>query len=130
MKQAARLNGRPRGYTAGPDSARPFPAVSPAITSSPADTLRMRRMVEKEFFVPGIPVFGSLGLEADPPGRLFMNGRPAGEGRNFDIADISALVLAGRNRLRLEFPEAASFSAAGRLKVKYIAETLTAGANR
>ena len=87
-------------------------------------------MIEKEFFVPGIPVFGSLRMEADPSGRLFMNGKSAAEGRTFDIADISALVQAGRNRVRLEFSEAESFKAAGLLRVKYIAEKIPAGANR
>ena len=98
------------------------PAGSPlTIKSSPADTLRHRRMIEKEFTIPGIPVFGSLRLEADPSGRLFMNGKSAAEGRTFDLADVSDLVLAGQNRVRLEFAEADSFSAAGRLQVKYIA---------
>jgi hypothetical protein len=92
------------------------------IRGASSDTLQIRRMLQKEFNIPGIPVFSSVRLGANPTARLFLNGKSAAEGRRMDVADLAAFIQPGPNRLRLEFTEAGSFSAGGKVRVKYIPE--------
>jgi len=99
------------------------------IHNASPDTLQVRRMLQKEFIIPGIPVFGSIRMGVNRSARLFLNGKYAAEGSRMDIEDLAAFVRPGQNRLRLEFTEAGPFSAGGRVRLRYIPEKSSIEAN-
>ena len=94
-----------------------------------SDTLRIHYRVQKEFEVPGFPVFARVRFATNPSARLTLNGKSAAVGPAIDSAEVTQFLQPGSNRLRLEFEDPGAFRAEGWVRVQYILENPPAKAN-
>jgi len=99
------------------------------IGGTASDTLRIHYRVQKEFDVPGFPVFARVRFTTNPSARLTLNGKSAAAGTAIDSAELTQFLRPGSNRLRLEFEDPGAFRAEGWARVQYILENPPAKAN-
>jgi cellulose synthase operon protein C len=92
------------------------------IGGSASDTLRIRYRAQREFDVPGFPVFCGFRFAVNPSVRFFVNGKPAAAGPAIDSGEAAQFFRPGSNRLRLEFEEPGAFWAEGWVRVRYLPE--------